>query len=90
MMALLWAHTEGFIPAPETAHAIAAVAQEARQAREEGKEKVILMNWSGHGLMDLTGYGAYLAGQLSDAALPEKVLQDSLRSLEGLPLPPAL
>jgi len=88
-MALLWAHTEGFIPAPETAHAIAATAQEARQAKEEGKEKVILMNWSGHGLMDLTGYGAYLAGKLSDAELPEEVLKDSLRSLEGLPTPPA-
>jgi len=51
--AMLWARTEGFIPAPETSHAIAAVIDEAIKAREEGKEKVILFNWSGHGLMDL-------------------------------------
>jgi len=89
-MALLWAHTEGFIPAPETSHAIAATAREAMRAKEEGKEKVILMSWSGHGLMDLTGYGAYLAGKLSDAELPEKTLQESLRLLQGLPTPPML
>ena len=89
-MALLWAHTEGFIPAPETAHAIAAAAQEAGKAKEEGKEKVILVNWSGHGLMDLTAYEAYLSGKLVDVELPEKTLQDSLRELEGLPTPPIL
>ena len=89
-MALLWAHTEGFIPAPETAHAIAAAAQEAARAKEEGRERVILLNWSGHGLMDLTGYGAFMAGKLVDAALPESALKDSLRALEGLPKPPAL
>ncbi|MDD5482578.1 MAG: TrpB-like pyridoxal phosphate-dependent enzyme [Kiritimatiellae bacterium] len=88
--ALLWANTEGFIPAPETAHAIAAAAREAAKAKEEGKERVILMNWSGHGLMDLTGYAAYQAGKLSDAELPEKDLQNSLKILEGLPTPPAL
>ncbi len=50
--ALIWARTEGFIPAPETSHAIAAVVEEAILAREAGEEKVILFNWSGHGLMD--------------------------------------
>jgi len=88
--ALLWAHTEGFIPAPETSHAIAAAIQEAKKAKEEGKKKVILLNWSGHGLMDLTGYGAYLDGKLSDAALSDEALEESLRSLEGLPKPPVL
>ena len=48
------------------------------------------MNWSGHGLMDLTGYGAYLDGKLSDAELTEQTLRESLRSLEGLPIPPVL
>jgi len=66
--AITWAKTEGFISAPETAHAIACVIDEALQAKEEGKEKVLLLNWSGHGLMDLTGYDAYLAGQLQDYA----------------------
>ncbi len=88
--AVLWAHTEGFIPAPETSHALAAAVREAKQAKEEGKEKTILLNWSGHGLMDLTGYEAYMTGKLSDYQLPDKDLQASLQDLEGLPLPPKL
>ena len=60
-----WARTEGFIPAPETNHVIAAVVQEAMRAKEEGKEKVILFNWSGHGMIDLSSYDAYLAGKLA-------------------------
>ncbi len=85
--AVLFARTEGFISAPETSHAIAAVVQEAEKAREEGKEKVILFNWSGHGLMDLSGYEAYFSGELVDYALPEEALQQSLAGLEGLPKP---
>ncbi len=88
--AMLWSRTEGFIPAPETSHAIAAGIREAKQAKEEGKERVILLNWSGHGLMDLTGYEAYLDGKLSNYTLPEADLQKSLRDLEGLPKPPPL
>ncbi|MFC1452486.1 TrpB-like pyridoxal phosphate-dependent enzyme [Verrucomicrobiota bacterium] len=88
--ALTFAHSEGSISAPETSHAIAAVVREAKKAKEEGKEKVILMNWSGHGLMDLTGYEAYFDGKLEDYPLPEEMLQRSLASLEGLPKPPPL
>ncbi len=88
--ALLFARTEGFIPAPETAHAIAAVIREADKAKEEGKEKTIVMNWSGHGLMDLSGYRAYLEGKLSDFILPEEMLKRSIASMEGLPKPPEL
>ncbi len=88
--AVLWAHTEGFIPAPETSHAIAAAAREAKQAKEEGKEKIILLNWSGHGLMDLSGYEAFMSGKLFDYQLPDEDLQSSLKALEGLPLPPNL
>jgi tryptophan synthase beta chain len=87
--AVLWARTEGFIPAPETSHAIAQTIREAKQAKEEGKEKVIVMNWSGHGLMDLTGYEAFFDGKLSDYALPEELMARSLQSLEGLPKIPA-
>ena len=86
--AVLWARTEGFIPAPETAHAIAAAIDEAKKAKEEGKEKVILFCWSGHGLMDLTGYDKYLRGQLTDYALPEDDLRKSLDSIKDLPKPP--
>ncbi|HOM30123.1 MAG TPA: TrpB-like pyridoxal phosphate-dependent enzyme [Deltaproteobacteria bacterium] len=85
--ALFWARTEGFIPAPETSHAIAAVIDEAVKAREEGKEKVILFNWSGHGLMDLKGYESYMEGRLTDYPLPEEDLQKSLKSIENLPKP---
>ncbi|NLG19719.1 MAG: TrpB-like pyridoxal-phosphate dependent enzyme, partial [Fibrobacter sp.] len=86
--ALIWAKTEGFIPAPETSHAIAAVIDEANKAKEEGKEKVILFNWSGHGLMDLVGYANFMDGKLIDFPLPEEDLKASLKSIEGLPKAP--
>ena len=85
--AVLWARTEGAIPAPETSHAISVVVEEAKKAKEEGKEKVILLNWSGHGLMDLGGYDAYFSGRLTDYALPEEEMKKSLKSIEGLPKP---
>ncbi|TFH17212.1 MAG: TrpB-like pyridoxal phosphate-dependent enzyme [Lentisphaerales bacterium] len=85
--AMLWARTEGFISAPETSHAIAATIREAEQAREEGKEKVILMNWSGHGLMDLSGYDAFLSGKLSDYELPDSELQKYTECLKDQPKP---
>ncbi len=85
--AIKWAKTEGFISAPETSHAIAAVIREAKQAKEEGKEKVILFNWSGHGLMDLTGYQAFMEGRLADYPLPDEELQKSISVMDGLPKP---
>ena len=85
--AVTFARTEGFIPAPETSHAIAAAMDEAVKAREEGKEKVIVFNWSGHGLMDLTGYEKYFNGELADHALPQEELDASLESLKDLPKP---
>ncbi len=83
--AVLFARTEGFIPAPETSHAIAAAIDEANKAKEEGKEKVILFNWSGHGLMDLVGYDKFFRGLLEDYPLPEDMLRDSLKAIEPLP-----
>ncbi len=85
--ALLWARTEGYICAPETSHAIACVIDEAKKAKEEGKEKVILFNYSGHGLMDLAGYEKFLSNELVDFSLPEEDLKKSLKSIEGLPKP---
>ncbi|MBT3379505.1 MAG: TrpB-like pyridoxal phosphate-dependent enzyme [Lentisphaerae bacterium] len=85
--AVLWARTEGFISAPETSHALAATVREAQRAKEEGKERVILMNWSGHGLMDLLGYDAYLSGKLSDYSLPQEAIEQALHDLDGLPKP---
>jgi tryptophan synthase beta chain len=65
--AVQFARTEGPIPAPETAHAIRAVIDEALEARETGKEKVILFSYSGHGLLDLGAYDDYLHGRLIEA-----------------------
>ncbi|MCX6904695.1 MAG: TrpB-like pyridoxal phosphate-dependent enzyme [Verrucomicrobia bacterium] len=64
--AVQFARTEGIVPAPESAHAIAAVVKEAIQAREAGRKRVILFNLSGHGLLDLSAYESYLAGKLQD------------------------
>ena len=85
--AVTFARTEGIIPAPESSHAIAAAVREAVQAREEGKEKVILFNLSGHGLMDLNGYADFLDGKLENHSLSDEDLQASLACLEGLPRP---
>jgi len=85
--AVQWARTEGGIPAPETSHAIVTVIEEAKKAKEEGKEKVILLNWSGHGLMDLGGYDSYFSGKLIDYPLPEEEMKKSLKAIEGFPKP---
>ncbi len=74
--AVQFARAEGFVPAPEAAHAVQAVIDEALAAREAGERRVILFNLSGHGHFDLAAYDQYLAGQLQDFAYPEeKVLE---------------
>ena len=85
--AVQWSRTEGFIVAPETSHAVAAVVQEAKKAKEEGKEKTILFNLSGHGYMDLLGYSKYIHNELSDYALPQEQIDKAESELEGLPKP---
>jgi tryptophan synthase beta chain len=62
--AVTFARAEGIIPAPESAHAIKAAIDEALQAKEEGKKRVILFNLSGHGMLDLGAYDSYFAGRL--------------------------
>ena len=66
--AVQFARTEGIIPAPESAHAICQAITEAKQATQEGKEKVILFNLSGHGFLDLGAYDAYFADKLNSTA----------------------
>jgi tryptophan synthase beta chain len=83
--AIQWARTEGFIAAPESSHAIAATIREANRAKEEGKEKVILMNLSGHGQMDLVGYSKFLCGELSDYTLPQDEIDKAEKELDSLP-----
>jgi tryptophan synthase beta chain len=84
---VMWARTEGAIPAPETNHALAVVIQEARKAKEEGKEKTILVNWSGHGLMDMSAYDAYLSGKLYDYEFPKEEIERALAAIAGHPKP---
>ena len=59
--------------------------EEANKAKEEGKEKVILFNWSGHGLMDLVGYDKYFGSELVDYALPEEDLETFRASMAEFP-----
>jgi len=84
---LLCARTEGVIPAPETNHALACVVDEAKKAKEEGKEKVILFNFSGHGLIDLAAYDKYLSGQLEDYDFPAEDIEEAEKVLENYPKP---
>ncbi|MEM0357383.1 MAG: TrpB-like pyridoxal phosphate-dependent enzyme [Candidatus Bathyarchaeia archaeon] len=70
--AQILAQTEGLITAPETAHSLKFVIDEALRCRETGEKKVIAMNYSGHGLLDLGAYEQFLAGKLVDYE-PEKI-----------------
>lgn len=63
---ILFSQAEGIIPAPESTHAIAVAIREALKAKEEGTEKVILFNLSGHGLIDMASYDKFLTGQLAN------------------------
>jgi len=83
--AVTFARSEGIIVAPETSHAIAQVIREAKQAKEEGKEKVILFGLSGHGLLDLSGYDNYFAGQLENYALSPEAIERSLACTAAYP-----
>ncbi len=83
--AITFARTEGIIPAPETAHAIKAVIDEALEAKQTGEQKVILFNLSGHGHFDLTAYEAFLRGDLGDYELPEREIKKAMADLKALP-----
>jgi tryptophan synthase beta chain len=83
--AILFARTEGIIPAPETSHAIKAAIVEAEKAKQEGKSKVILFNFSGHGHFDMAAYDAYFAGKLDNYILPDKDIQKTLEVLKNYP-----
>jgi tryptophan synthase beta chain len=72
--AVQFARSEGIIPAPESGHAVRAVFEEALQAKQEGKERVILFNLSGHGHFDMAAYDAYLAGKLQDYEYPAEAV----------------
>jgi tryptophan synthase beta chain len=87
---VLWARSEGFIPAPETTNALAQVVKEARQAREEGLEKTIAVSFSGHGLLDLAAYDKYFAGALTDVCMLDEEMQRSQEVFADFPRPESL
>lgn len=79
---VLFARTEGIIPAPESTHAIAAAIREAKKAKEEGVSKTILFNLSGHGVIDLAAYDQYFSGKLENYAISDEEIQNSLKELQ--------
>lgn len=81
---VLFARTEGIIPAPESTHAIAVAIREAKKAKIEGKSKNILFNLSGHGVIDLTAYDQYLAGKLEDHEVTDAEITQSLAEIEKI------
>lgn len=81
---LLFARTEGIVPAPESCHAIAATIREAVKCKESGEQKVILFNLSGHGLIDMTAYEQYLNGDLMNYSLSDDVIKKNTEGLEHI------
>lgn len=75
---LLFARTEGIIPAPESCHAIAATIREAKKCKLTGEKKTILFGLSGHGLIDMTAYDSYLNGDLQNYAVSDAEIKKSL------------
>ncbi|MCL5669843.1 MAG: TrpB-like pyridoxal phosphate-dependent enzyme, partial [Acidobacteria bacterium] len=83
--AITFSRTEGIIVAPETSHAVCSAIDEALRAKEEGKEKTILFNLSGHGYFDMAAYEKYLAGELTDYEYPEEKVREALSRLPKVP-----
>ncbi|OQA91829.1 MAG: Tryptophan synthase beta chain [Elusimicrobia bacterium ADurb.Bin231] len=82
--AIMFAKTEGIIPAPETAHAIRCAIDEAIKCRETKEEKCIVFNFSGHGHFDMVSYDKYLSGKLEDYVLPEDKIKEALSELPDI------
>lgn len=78
---VLFAKSEGIVPAPESTHAIAAAIREAKRCAETGEAKTLLFNLSGHGHFDMTSYDRFFAGELEDYDYPEEAIKESLAHL---------
>ena len=79
--AVQFTRAEGIIPAPEAAHAVRAVIDEALKAKEAGEARVILTNLCGHGHFDMAAYDAYLAGQLQDYEYPAEAVAEAQKRM---------
>lgn len=84
---VLFARTEGIIPAPESTHAIAQVIREAKRAKLNGEKQTILFNLSGHGLVDLYAYDQYFAGNLEDFSVSTETIRKSIDEMELMKIP---
>jgi tryptophan synthase beta chain len=78
---LLFARSEGLVPAPESTHAIRAAINEAVRCREEGRAQTILFGLSGHGGFDLTAYDRYLNGTMQDDSIDPAALEAGFASI---------
>ncbi|MDV7402493.1 hypothetical protein RZS08_64320, partial [Arthrospira platensis SPKY1] len=81
--AVLFARSEGILPAPEASHAISEVVRQAVLARESGQEKVILFNLCGHGHFDLMAYEQFMSGQLKNHSISDEEIKKSILKSEG-------
>ena len=75
---MLFAQSEGIVPAPESCHAIAATIRRALECKESGESKVLLFNLTGHGLMDMAAYNQYLSGNLTNYAMSQEEVEKNL------------
>ena len=78
---ILFARTEGIIPAPESTHAIAATIREAKKCKETGEKKVILFNLSGHGLIDMPSYDQFINGDLRNYTVTDEEISNYLKDV---------
>ena len=85
--AVQFAHAEGILPAPESAHAIRAAIDEALEAKAKGEKRVILFNLSGHGHFDLAAYEQYHAGNLKDYEYPAEAVAEAMTHLPEVNMP---
>jgi tryptophan synthase beta chain len=83
--AVLFAKTEGVLPAPESAHALHGAAMEARRADGQGQSRSILIGISGHGMFDMAAYAAYNDGTMEDVAATDAQIAASLARLPRQP-----
>ena len=81
-----FAHAQGIVPAPESAHAIRGAVNEAIAAREAGEERVILFGLSGHGNFDMQAYDDYLNARLPEIELDERELETSMANVPEVPV----
>ena len=84
--AVMFTKTEGFIPAPESSHAIRAAIDEALDAKAKGEKRTILFNLSGHGHFDMMAYQAYLNNELVDYEYPSEEVENAMKELPKVSL----